>query len=213
MTPRILSIAVLLSALSLVGGVARADTYSDLVAKAEKGDATVDFTALRLSYPESATYDPYATQTKPLFSAAWNAVQAKDCTTAMGAAKAMLAINYLSVPMHAILQDCLAQSGDAAGATRERVIGRGIAMSLFASGDGKSPATAYVVVTLSEEGLVESYLGLKAEQQALIRDHDHVYDQISGHDSKTGEARGLYFDVGAIFVGLAKKMGKPSAAP
>jgi hypothetical protein len=190
-------------------------TYEDLVAQAERGDATVDYNALRFSYPDSVSYDPYGMQTRPLFSAAWDAFQAKDCATATASARAMLKINYLSVPMHAVLQDCLQQSGDAAGAAREMAISRGLAKSLLDSGDGKSTATAYIVVTLSEEGLVLSYLGFKEEQQALIREQGRVYDLISGHDGKTGEPRSAYFDVGAIFAGMAKKLDKsaPGGGP
>ncbi len=35
-----------------------------------------------------------------------------------------------------------------------------------------------------------------------------VYDLISGHDGKTGEARSAYFDVGAIFAGRRRRLGK-----
>jgi len=185
--------------------------YQDLVARAEAGDATLDYTALRLSYAQSDSYDPYARETADLFSAAWNVFQAKDCVTVLAKTQALLKINYVSIPMHMVRSDCLAQSGDKAGANRELAIGQGLAHSLLASGDGKSTATAYVVVTLSEEGFVLSDLGFNKERQSLVRDGDHFYDLLDGHDAKTGEARSALFNIDALFVGMARQLTKPAA--
>jgi hypothetical protein len=196
---------------STVAFAADAPKYEDLVARAEQGDATLDYTALRLSYPASANYDPYAMQTRPLFSAAWAAFTAKDCTTAVGSARAMFKINFVTIPMHFVVGDCLGQAGDSAGADRENAIARGLARSLLASGDGKSVATAYTVVTLSEEGFVLSMLGFKEEKQSLLNADGHQYDLLEGKDEKTGAARAAYFNVDALLAGMARTLGaKPS---
>ncbi len=205
-------LAVLCLAAVLASGASAADapTYEDLVARADAGDATVDYTALRLAYVQSATYDPYAMQTRPLFAAAWQAFQAKDCTTAVASARAMFKINYVTIPMHFVVSDCLKQAGDTAGADREAAIARGLAESLRNSGDGKSLDTAYVVVTLSEEGFILSMLGFKEERQALLNHDGHQIDLLEGKDDQTGEARSAYFNVDAPFAGLARQFsGKP----
>jgi hypothetical protein len=184
--------------------------YAELVARAERGDATLNYSDLRLSYSRSASYDPYAKQSAALFSAAWNAFQAKDCRTALDQTAALLKINYVSIPMHFVRSDCLKQAGDQPGSDRELAIGRGLANSLLTSGDGKSTATAYVVVTLSEEGFVLTALGIKAEKQALIMADDGPYDLISGSDEKTGEPRSTYFRVSAIMSGVLQNFRMPS---
>jgi hypothetical protein len=193
----------------LLAGPAAADAYTDLVARAEQGDATLDYAALRNAYALSDHYDPYAAQTRPLFDAAWNAFQAKDCNRAVASARAMFAINYVTIPMHFVVSDCLRQAGDAAGADREAAIARGIAKSLLDSGDGKSIATAYHVVSLNEEGFVLTMLGFHEEKQALLSDGGHQYDLLEGKDEKTGEPRSAYFNIDAIFAGEAKMLGKP----
>ena len=185
--------------------------YHDLVARAEAGDASLDYTALRLSYGQSDSYDPYARETADLFSAAWNAFQAKDCATALAKTLELFKINYILIPMHFVRADCLAQSGAKVDSDRELAIGRGLAHSLLASGDGKSTATAYVVVTLSEEGFVLSNLGFNKERQSLIRDGDHFYDVLDGHDPKTGELRSAYFNVDVLFVGTTRKLTEAPA--
>jgi hypothetical protein len=192
---------------STVVFAADAPKYEDLVARAEQGDATLDYTALRLSYAASPNYDPYAMQTRPLFSAARQAFTAKDCTTAVAAARAMFKINFVTIPMHFLVSDCLGQVGDSAGADRENAIARGLAQSLLASGDGKSTATAYTVVTLSEEGFVLSMLGFKEEKQSLLNADGHQYDLLEGKDEKIGLPRATYFNVDALLVGAARALG------
>jgi len=204
MRAHILSAAILVA---LPAGPAFADAYTSLVARAENGE-TVDFTALRTSYTLSEHYDPYGMETKPLFEKSWQAFQAKDCTTAAASARAMLAINYISVPMHFVVSDCLRQTGDTAGADREMAIGRGLAKSLFDSGDGKATDTAYKVVTLSEEGLVLTMLGFHEEKQALIGDKGHQYDLLEGKDNKTGEPRSAYFNVDPLLASTARALGE-----
>lgn len=194
-----------------IAAMAEGPKYQDLVARAEEGDATLDYTALRLSYALSDSYDPYARETAELFSAAWNAFQAKDCATALAKTQALLKINYVSIPMHIVRSDCLAQAGDKTDADRELAIGRGLARSLLASGDGKSAATAYVVVTLSEEGFVLSNLGFNKEEQSLVRDGGHFYDLLNGRDAKTGEMRSALFNVDALFAGMARELTGPPA--
>jgi hypothetical protein len=188
--------------------------YEDLVARAERGDTALDYTALRNAYAVSAGYDPYGMKSKPLFSAAWKAFEAGDCTTALASARAMFAINYVTIPIHFVVGDCLRRAGDVAGADREEAIGRGLADSLRNSGDGKSTETAYKVVTLSEEGFVLTMLGFKEEQQSLLRDKDgHQYDLVEGRDEKTGEMRRAYFNVDALFAGMAKSLGLKESGP
>ena len=211
MTKHILKCATILAALALSAVPAMADAYTDLVARSEQGDATLDYTALRNAYALADHYDPYGAQTRPLFDAAWNAFQAKDCTKAVASARAMFAINDVTIPMHFVVSDCLRQAGDTAGADREAAIARGLAKSLLDSGDGKSTATAYHVVTLSEEGFVLTMLGFHEEKQALLSDGGHQYDLLEGKDEKTGEPRSAYFNVDALMAGMARELsgGKP----
>ncbi len=189
---------------------AHASAFDDLVAKAERGDADVDYAALRTSFASSDHYVPYDSDASALAIDAFKAAQAGDCPAALAKASEALKINYLSVVAHAVREDCLKQQGDDAGAARELAIGRGIAQALLATGDGKSAATAYVVVTMSEERFVLSMQGFPEERQALLNDNGHAYDLIFGHDFKTHEERSVYFNVDALFLGMSKQFGLPA---
>jgi hypothetical protein len=77
----------------------------------------------------------------------------------------------------------------------------------MASGDGKTPATAYRVVTLREEGFVMAGSNAREEGQALVPDSGHMYDLLTGTNQKTGEKFSLYFQVDAPLASTAKKFG------
>ncbi|MGD0142707.1 MAG: DUF4919 domain-containing protein [Rhizomicrobium sp.] len=180
--------------------------YAKLVEKARNGDADTNYTALRLSYVQSEGYDPYSTRTRPLFEDIWQALNAKDCSGAIAKSNELLRIDFTRIVIHALRSDCFGRLGDAANASRELAIGRGLAASLLASGDGKTPSTAYVVVTLNEEGFVLHELGVTEEQQALVNDNGHEYDRIAGTD-KAGKKTSVYFEVSNLFAGLSREFG------
>lgn len=180
--------------------------YVRLVEKARNGDTDTNYTALRLSYAQSDGYDPYSTRTRPLFEDTWQALNAKDCASAIAKSNELLRIDFTRIVIHALRSDCFDQLGDAANASRELAIGRGLAASLLSSGDGKSPSSAYVVVTLNEEGFVLRELGVRQEQQSLVNDSGHEYDLISGTD-KGGNKTSIYFEVSNLFAGLSREFG------
>jgi len=180
--------------------------YAKLVEKARNGDTDTNYTALRLSYVQSDGYDPYSTRTRPLFEDTWQALNARDCPGAIAKSNELLRIDFTRIVVHALRSDCFGQLGDTANALRELAIGRGLAASLLASGDGKSPSTAYVVVTLNEETFVLREIGVKQEKQALVNDDGHEYDLISGID-RAGQKASVYFEVSNLFAGLSREFG------
>ncbi|MFH0780510.1 MAG: DUF4919 domain-containing protein [Pseudomonadota bacterium] len=66
--------------------------------------------------------------------------------------------------------------------------------AILASGDGKSPTTAYWVLTINEEYYLLRYLGYKCKQQSLILLGDKKFDELKTIGEK-GDARTFYFNV------------------
>ena len=179
--------------------------YAKWVAKAMNGDADTDYTALRASYTKTDNYDPYSADTHALFEAAWQAVKSNDCSVALEKSEAILKVDFTRIVAHAFEHECYSTAGDAARATRELAIARGLAESLLHSGDGKSLETAYVVVTLNEENFVLSSLGIIPKAQSLVNKSGHMYDLMQGTDGKTPGQKGVYFNVDYLFAGLDKQ--------
>src|ERR1700684_2404662 len=84
------------------GNIPSAALYSKLVEKARNGDIDTNYTALRLSYVQSEGYDPYSTRTRPLFEDTWQALNAKDCASAIAKSSELLRIDFTRIVIHAV---------------------------------------------------------------------------------------------------------------
>ncbi|MBI3677752.1 MAG: DUF4919 domain-containing protein [Proteobacteria bacterium] len=201
-------LALLFARAAFADDTASSSRYDDLVARAQQGDSDVDYTELRLAYAQTKQYDPYSANNEALFKQSWDALQAKDCATVLAKSAELLKLDYTRIPIHVMRESCLKQQGDEAEAERELGVAKGLALSLLASGDGKSTATAFKVVTLNEESFVLVHYGLSKERQALVNENGKQFDLIEGTD-KTGVKIGVYFDVSLLFAGLAGKLQQP----
>jgi len=80
---------------------------------------------------------------------------------------------------------------------------RGLIDSILVSGDGKTPATAYVVISIREEYSVLYDLGLRPTEQALL---DGGIDAVKA-ESKSGTST-VYFNPAASFRRLRTDLGE-----
>ncbi|MDR3527486.1 MAG: DUF4919 domain-containing protein [Rhizomicrobium sp.] len=182
-------------------------TYEQWVAMAEAGDPATDFTALRKSYTASSKYDGYSSDYRDLRADIWKFAQAKDCKQLLALSQKALKGDYTLIEVHIHRKICLRSMGDAAGTQQEDFVISGLTRSLMGSGDGKSPQTAYVVMTMAEETMVDNFLELDQRQQALINKDGHNYDLIEGTNRDTGKPMAVYFNVDAMFGSLTKMLG------
>lgn len=206
-----LRIAALAAFMLMTGTFAAAQdappAFQDLVAKAEAGE-TVDFTALRHAFVQWDAYDGYGREVRPMFNESWPAFRAKDCAKVEAVAAKMLKLDYTNSTVHIIRGECLKMTGDEAGAAREKAIGQGLFDSLIHSGNGRAADTAFEVVTMSEETLVLTLLGIEEAKQSLVENGGRQFDVIVGKDEKTGEEKTVWFNVDALFFGQMRAFKK-----
>jgi hypothetical protein len=205
---RALRLLVVFAAFSVAASAEpAAKTYEQLVAQAESGDPATDFTALRMAYAQSADYDGYGMASDGQRQAFIDAANAEDCPKAITFSEALLKADYTYPLVHLVRAVCFDKQGNAAHAQLEGAIFKGLTNSILASGDGKSTATAYVVVTMAEERFVLMHFDLDEKLQALVTEGGHNYDRIDGVNEKTGAKESLYFNVDAMFGSLTRKLG------
>jgi hypothetical protein len=203
----VLGVSLFLASSAMADPEPSAALYDALVTKAESGDTAIDYAALRLSYTQTDHYEPYPAGAVDLMLKAFKAMNDKNCPAAVESARAAVKLNYVEFRAHAILADCYEQAGDAAGHDRELAISGGIVKALLASGDGKSPETAYRVVTISEEYFIlEAYYKAQRQEQSLINNAGHMYDSLTGKLAN-GESVTLFFNIDPIFAAEGKLLG------
>jgi hypothetical protein len=199
-----LALAVCLCLAAPVPSAAAALTsYDALVAKAEEDGLSVDYTVLRAAYAVSNHDDPLGFSVEQNIGEMMKAMIAGDCDKALESSEKVLKVSFINILAHLVRSECLSKQGELARAAREDTIVTGLRDSIFLSGDGISPKSAFVVVTLDEERFILSTKGLEETQQALVQDDGHSYDLVEGK-SKDGTTKTVYFQIDAITAAEAR---------
>ncbi len=210
--------ALILTVMMLQPVAAMADPagdYAALITAAKDGDPGTDYTAMRQAYAMIADYDPFGDKTNALMRDGQAAYVAKDCKTALEKFKAAIALNFTLSDAHALSADCLEQAGDKAGEAREEAIAQGLFNSLISSGDGNSPATAFRIVTMHEEGVILAVAGVNGTKKTVITTDQGPVEKIDITDQQTGEKGAVFFNTGVVVLASAmqKAKSRPPAKP
>jgi Domain of unknown function (DUF4919) len=183
-------------------------SYDELVAKAQSDGIGVDYMALRLAYARSDNADVSGLSLESAIAPMLEAANGGDCAKAIDASDTVLKQNFINILAHLVRSACFNKMGELGRAAREDTIVQGLRDSIFASGDGKSEKTAFVVVTLDEERFVLSTKGLRESGQALLGGGGHSYDLLTGV-AKDGTSEQVYFQIDAMMASEDRMFTKP----
>lgn len=171
--------------------------YDVLLEKVKQKDPSVNFTELRYAFYESPNYNPYAPMMtyRPLNAA----LAQKNYEEVLKIAESVLAKNFVEVNSHMAAQIAYQETGNTERAQFHKFMADGLLNSIKSSVDGKSPETAFEVISTSEEyGLIRS-LKLRPIAQSLMMDKGHSYDAIKVIDPQTNQESTLYFNIDKPF--------------
>jgi hypothetical protein len=124
--------------------------YTALLERVKSGDQTVDFRQLRLTYANSPSYDggpDTDTQRKAMMAS----LNAKDFANAIKNADVVLAAKYVDLDAHFVAYIAHRELKDTEQAEFHKFVLQGLLKSITASGDGKTPETAFQVIEVHEE--------------------------------------------------------------
>jgi hypothetical protein len=167
--------------------------YATLLATLKAGNTGIDYTRLRLSYvdsPESKKAQDTSKAEKAMFAA----LEAKDFPAALKEAQTVLASEYISIDAHYVASEAHRNMGETDKAEFHDKVFRGLIESIHNSGDGKSPSTAWVVISVDEEYVMLRALGCKPSSQSLLAQNGHSYDVMKCTGSDDGKEHTLYFN-------------------
>lgn len=173
------------------------DTYSRLVAQAEAGDPATDFRALRLAWLDSKARKDGASPLD-LRQGLIEAANAGDHAKVRKIATQMVSIDYTSLEGHKFLRQSCKLLGDTACAEHEEFVEFGLLRSIVTDRDGKSPATAWQVISVDEEYFIMGVMGYRPGMQALVNQDGRVFDRMDVTD-RDGKQLVLWFDITAFF--------------
>jgi len=203
---------LLAASLAFCLAAARAQTpaksYADLVAQAESGDPKTDYTALRRAYAALPDYDSRNAEVMKLYKEVdkyneyFVTKQGDHCSEISVISDRILAIEYTSIPAHSFRNGCILKSGNRLQMPRESFAEIGLMRSILSSGDGKSIATSFIVVTLDEEWMMLALANVEVDDLAchksLLKVDGHYYDHIETYDDHGVYKVDIYFNVDAV---------------
>jgi hypothetical protein len=181
------------------------DTYAALTARSEAGEA-VNYQELRFSRGDCENSSELDSDLRKRLI---QAVNSKQHEKAIEYGKQALAQDYANSEIHMGLAIAYEGAGNVEKFEHHKKVHIALVRSILESGDGKSPATAFVVDETGEEYVVLRALGLQFKQQALISDKKtgKRYDvmTVAGSD---GREQKIYFNIERPMKRLEKALGE-----
>lgn len=163
-------------------------------AAGEDGDPSIElFRTLRLYYTETPRYNPYAANEAQ--QAMFIALKEKQYKKVLEHAQSILEKNFVNIDAHFGCAVAYKELGEQDRYKFHQFVMYGLVDSILSSGDGKTPETAYHVISVDEEYAVLNTLGFKVVKQSLIESKGHSYDKMEVMHTKSKEIRVIYFNV------------------
>ena len=144
---------------------------AEIIARSQASRApdSAHWQALRFAYAESSGFDLLGTKSAETRKAMNEALQSNDYAGALVHANLILDQNYVDIDAHVIIDIANTKLGNADEAKKHHSIVIGLLQSIR-TGDGKTPETAFTVITVHEEYSLIRIFGLRRQSQALIAD-------------------------------------------
>jgi Domain of unknown function (DUF4919) len=171
--------------------------YNELVNKIKAGDTAVDFKALRIAFSKTKDFSPYGSSEST--KAAFPLIDQKKYKDAVKKADEGLKESYVDMDAHVAASVAYRGLGDTAKADFHKAVYLGLVNSIISSGDGKTPETAYVVISTKEEYITLRALGLPPMGQSLNHINGHSYDIQKSVDPKTKAEMKIYFNIDIVW--------------
>ena len=148
----------------------------------------------RMAYAHSKNYQPYDMDVRDARKAAWKLIDQHSFHEAVTSIDKALATHPVDIELSMAKAAALNELKDASAA-QARARWMSLADSILTSGDGKSFATAFRVISVDEEYVVLRLLGLQNSRQVLQHDHGSMYDVLTVHRKDNDKSIDLYFNV------------------
>jgi hypothetical protein len=175
--------------------------FKEIVERIKKSDRTVDFKAARMLYTELDAYSPMGGSR----GGYTKLIEAGENRKAIELAQATLKENYLDIDAHWAILAAANNLKDAELAAHHLYVVKGILDSIVKSGDGRSEATAFVVISVSEEYAMLRAFKLRPKGQSALKKDGHDFDVITCVDPAKPETEAkMYFNTDAIWRGYNK---------
>lgn len=182
------------------------DKYSAFVKQLENGEVDINYKEFRESFIESEQFKIASKgrrEIDSLGSEMYKQIDEKNYKEIIQITKSILSIDYTNMFALKILRQTYNAIGDTINASKYKAIQFGLLNSIVKNGDGKTCATAWPVIQITEEYFILKMLGAELLNQSI--DKTGLCDKMEVK-SNEGEKKIYYFETSKVFEGY-KKLG------
>ncbi|WP_119068523.1 DUF4919 domain-containing protein [Aggregatilinea lenta] len=168
-------------------------SFHDLLADAQQHPDGADYHSLRMAYARSPEYAPYTHDLEGV-ERLRDALQSGDLEAALLAVGRLLAFNYLDIEAHMAADYVYTMQGDTERSAYHRTFARGLIDAIKDTGDGRSPATAYIVLNIPEEYTFMRLTGFTHGKQSIVVHEGEEFDAFDVEDPE-GHTSQIFFNI------------------
>jgi hypothetical protein len=159
---------------------------------------TIDFDLVAMRDDYSAPEDYHAGTWMDRDEAATALDQGRHAE-ALKMAEAALTDYPLDSDVWAVKAEAEKAAGDQAAFDRDMRIAVELLRAIERTGDGKSAASAWHVISVAEEYELMAVKGYKVGNQALVQQDGHTFDRLEVTDQSSGETSSVWFNIDRVF--------------
>ena len=181
--------------------------YQALLAKAKTGKQQVDWQALRFAYADQPSVNVVDDGLNEIRKKMLQARVNHDFADLLTQANLILDKDWVDGQAHLMASIALGEQGLPEESKREQAIGVALLKSIQ-TGDGRSPKTAFTVISVREEYELMAARQRHSTRQSLVSDSGHMYDVLDTV-GQGGDTMSFYFLIDRVMA-AEKKVFAPS---
>lgn len=160
-----------------------------------KSSLSYDFFTLRMAYTHTKDYSPYGSGVSDSLKKVTQFIDSLKYDSAISMIYKIHEIEYVNIPSHLYLGYIYDQLGDTLKSQFHYTIYDGLLNSIYQSGDGTTPQTAYIIISTKEEYQFLNWFNLQFHSQSLIDKDEYSFDLMSVSDPNKNEEFEIYFNI------------------
>jgi len=180
--------------------------YDAIVERIKARGFQSDYTLLRNEYVNTRLYNPFDSHQRDVTRAMFEALDANELKQCIKDASTILDVNFTNLSAHAGAAICYGKLDDSDQQEMHSRIYDGLIGAIAATGNGKSPQSAFVVISVDEIYDFLQSQDLEIVSQKLLDSGGRKFDVMSVRDPRTGRNFDVYFDISAEQTYFAKKL-------
>jgi hypothetical protein len=179
-------------------------SYPNLVSSAIVNPEKAAYNEIRMSYTKTSEYSPY--RSPAVIEDMIKLLNANKNEEVIKLTKANIQNYFAELDFHYYAIAAYKNLKNENGYNWHRYVLNRLIDSIYDSGDGKSPKTAFVVIAVREEYSFMGLTGTENGSQSLIQQDGHSYDMFEVTKSETYKGKKIYFNIDIPFGALSKEL-------